>query len=206
MVSNVLALVTGWLAICKYLRNALEFCIKSTDGTSPVLYFNVGMKTVYLEVGQEIFGLPPITTNSGKILWWSLGPVYWILAFVIMMSVPQFPAFTNFVGGLFSLNFTYSFSGMMYLGYLIQDGARLPGEGFDPVTGETTRLDSGYKRYFRGFIKSWKLAIPILIFTGCGLATSGMGTWAAVLALEAVFGPGGSVVTSWTCTNPYYNG
>lgn len=186
VVSNVLSLLTGWLAI--------------------FLYFNVGMKTVYLEVCQEIFGLPPITTRAGKFYWWGLGPVYWILAFVLMMSVPMFPAFTNFVGGLFSLNFTYSFSGIMYLGYLIQEGARLPGEGFDPVTGNTTRLDSGYKRYVRGFMKSWKLAIPILIFTGCGLATSGMGTWAAVLGLEAVFGPGGSVLTSWTCTNPYYSG
>ena len=24
-------------------------------------------------------------------------------------------------------------------------------------------------------------------------------------ALEAAFGPGGSVQTSWTCVNPYYN-
>lgn len=40
------------------------------------------------------------------------------------MSVPQFSAFTNFVGGLFSLDFTYSLSAIMYFAYLIQDGAR----------------------------------------------------------------------------------
>ena len=164
------------------------------------------MKTVYLEVGQAIFHLPEITSHKGKFLWWGLGPVYWIIAFVVAMSVPQFSAFTNFVGGLFSLNFTYSLSGVMYLGYKIQDGARLPGEGFDPVTGQTTRLDSGPKRWIRGFLKSWKISIPVLIYTGCGLATSGMGTWAAVEALKAAFAPAGSVVTSWTCTNPYYSG
>lgn len=71
------------------------------------------MKTVYVEVCQEILGMPPITSKKGRYLWWGLGPVYWILAFVLAMSVPVFPAFTNLVGGLFSLNFTYSFSGIM---------------------------------------------------------------------------------------------
>ncbi|KAJ5136863.1 hypothetical protein N7448_005417 [Penicillium atrosanguineum] len=184
VVGNVLSLITGWLAV--------------------FLYFNVGMKTVYLEVGQELFNLPAITTRKGKYLWWALGPVYWIIAFVISMSIPQFSAFTNFVGGLFSLNFTYSLSGVMCLGYKIQQAAKLPGEGFDPATGETTRLDGGYKRWVRGFRKSWKLSIPILIFTGCGFAASGMGTWAAILALEEAFSQ--SVLTSWTCTNPYYTG
>ncbi|KAJ5335594.1 hypothetical protein N7541_005418 [Penicillium brevicompactum] len=185
VVGNVLSLITGWLAV--------------------FLYFNVGMKTVYLEVGQEIFNLPPIASRKGKYIWWALGPMYWIIAFVVSMSIPQFSAFTNFVGGLFSLNFTYSLSGVMYLAYKIQDGARLPGEGFDPATGETVRLDGGIKRWVRGFVKTWYLSIPVLIYTGCGLATSGMGTWAAVSALESAFGPGGSVVTSWTCVNPYYN-
>lgn len=161
------------------------------------------MKTVYLEVGQELCNLPTITSTKGKYLWWALGPVYWIIAFVVSMSVPQFSAFTNFVGGLFSLNFTYSFSGIMFLAFVIQEGARLPGEGFDPYTGETTRHDSGLKRWVRGYTKKWYLSVPVTIFTGCGLAASGMGTWAAVLALQAAFGPGGSVVTSWTCTNPY---
>jgi len=164
------------------------------------------MKTVYLEVGHEIFGLPPISTKKGKYLWWGLGPLYWILAFVISMSVPQFGAFTNFVGGLFSLNFTYSLSGVMCLAYKIQQSAKLPGEGFDPETGVTTRHDNGYKRWSRGFKKSWKVSIPVLIFTCCGFASSGMGTWAAILALESAYGPGGSVLTSWTCVNPYYTG
>ncbi|OJJ43675.1 hypothetical protein ASPZODRAFT_154500 [Penicilliopsis zonata CBS 506.65] len=186
VLSNVLSLVTGWLAI--------------------FLYFNVGMKTVYLEVGQEIFKLPPITSSKGRYLWWALGPVYWIIAFVVSMSVPQFGAFTNFVGGLFSLNFTYSLSGFMYLGYKIHEGAQLPGEGFDPATGVTTRHDSGLKRWTRGFLKNWYITVPVLCYAGAGLATSGMGTWAAVLALEAAFGPDGSVLTSWTCTNPYYTG
>jgi hypothetical protein len=164
------------------------------------------MKTVYLEVCQQIFNMPAISSQKGKYFWWALGPFYWILAFVISMSVPQFSSFTNFVGGLFSLNFTYSFSGIMYIAYKIHEAASLPGEGFDPVTGETTHHDQGLKRWTRGFVKGWKYTVPTLIFTCAGLAASGMGTWSAVLGLEAAYGPGGSVVSSWTCTNPYYTG
>ncbi|OKL58532.1 hypothetical protein UA08_06157 [Talaromyces atroroseus] len=182
---NVLSLLTGWLAV--------------------FLYFNVGMKTVYQEVCQEIFKLPAIASAKGRYFWWVLGPVYWIIAFIVSMSVPQFTAFTNFVGGLFSLNFTYSFSGIMYIAYKVHEAARLPGEGFDPATGVTTQHDSGLQRWARGFIKGWKWTIPVLIYTLAGLAASGMGTWAAVLGLEAAYGPDGSVLTSWTCTNPYYN-
>jgi len=184
VLSNVLALLTGWLAV--------------------FLYFNVGMKTVYVEVFQEVLKLPPITTPKGKKLWWGLGPLYWILAFVVAMSVPQFGAFVNFVAGLFSLNFTYSFSGIMYAAYKIQEGARLPGEGFDPATGATTRHDQGMKRLVRGFKKTFYLTVPVIIFSMAGLAASGMGSWAGILGLEAAFGPGGSLTTSWTCTNPFY--
>lgn len=43
------------------------------------MYFNIGMKTVYLEVFQAIFKFPPIVEKKGKILWYCLGPVYWII-------------------------------------------------------------------------------------------------------------------------------
>ena len=47
------------------------------------MYFNIGMKTIDLEVFQQGFGFPPITTRKGKIAWYCLGPVYWILAFLV---------------------------------------------------------------------------------------------------------------------------
>ena len=141
--------------------------------------------------------LPPITTKKGKNLWWSLGPVYWIIAFIVAMSVPEFQPFTNFVGGLFSLNFTYSFSGIMYAAYRVQNAARLPGEGYDPETGVTTRHDNGMKRWIRGYFKDWYVTIPVTIFFLCGLASSGMGSWAGILGLEAAFA-NGRAPTSWT--------
>jgi len=53
------------------------------------MYFNIGMKTVYLEVFQQVFKFPPITTKKGQILWYCLGPVYWILAFLVAAAVPN---------------------------------------------------------------------------------------------------------------------
>ncbi len=180
LVSNILALVTGYLAI--------------------FLYFNIGMKTVYLEVGQELCGLPPISTKKGYFFWLALGPVYWIIALVLAVSVPNFTSITNLIGGLLSLNFTYSIPAIMYVAWIIQHSAALPGEGFDPYTGATTRHDDGWKRYMRGLRKSWYYSVPSILFALGGLASSGMGSWSAILSLEEIFGPGGTIQTSWSCT------
>lgn len=31
-----------------------------------MLYFNIGMKTIYIEVFQEVFNFPTITTKKGR--------------------------------------------------------------------------------------------------------------------------------------------
>lgn len=179
---NVLGLFTGCIAV--------------------LLYFNIGMKTVYIEVFQEVCHFPPIITKKGKLLWFVLGPLYWILAFIIAASVPNLNGIVNFVGGIFSLNFTYSFPAIMYLGFKIQDGAGLDGEGFDPITGVTTRHDAGFKRWVRGFKKTWFISIPVALYACAGLACSGMGTWAAIEGLIQIFGPGGTDATSFGCKSP----
>ncbi|KAI7306026.1 amino acid transporter-like protein [Hortaea werneckii] len=179
---NIIALLTSFFAI--------------------FLYFNIGMKTVYLEVFQEIFNFPSITTRKGQWCWYALGPVYWILAFVVAAAVPNLNGIVNLVGGLFGLNFTYSLPGIMFVGYLVQRGASLPGEGFDPVTGQTTRHDSGMKSWMRGYKKYFFINTFTTLYFLAGLACSGMGTWAAIEGLIQVFGPGGTVATSFGCAVP----
>jgi len=159
------------------------------------MYFNIGMKTIYLEVFQQGFGFPPITTRKGKIAWYCLGPVYWILAFVVAAAVPNIGGIVSFVGALFMINFTYRFPGMLYLGHTIQKAAVLPGEGFNPYTRETIRMDQGTSRWIRGFKKSWVISLPTTIYVIAGLACCGMGIWAAIEGLISVFGPGGTVAT-----------
>lgn len=160
------------------------------------------MKTVYIEVFEQAFKFPPITSKKGRILWYALGPAYWILAFVVAAAVPNLNGISGLVGALLILNFTYTFPALLYLGYRCQLDAILPGEGFDAATGITTRHDSGMKRWTRGFMKHWYLnTFNVIYFLG-GLVCSGMGTWAAVEGLIAVFGPGGTEATSFGCGAP----
>lgn len=166
------------------------------------MYMNVGMKTVYVEVFQEILGLPPITTRRGRWLWYALGPLYWALAFVVGAAVPNLNGISGIVGALLILNFTYTFPAFLYIGYRIKADAVLPGEGFDPVTRVTTRHDSGFKRWKRGFMVNWHVNIMNIIYFLGGLVCSGMGSWAAIEGLIEVFGPGGTVATSFGCAAP----
>jgi len=181
-VSNVLSLLTGAVA-----------CL---------LYMNIGMKTVYVEVFQEILKFPVITSRKGKLLWYGMGPIYWALAFIVGASVPNLFGVANLVGSLLILNFTYTFPPILYVGYCCQIGAALPGEGFDPTTGVTIRHDSGMKRWVRGFKKQLAMNTMNMIYFFGALATSGMGAWAAIVGLISIFGPGGTIATSWGCTAP----
>ncbi|OAA57266.1 Transmembrane amino acid transporter family protein [Cordyceps fumosorosea ARSEF 2679] len=182
--NNVLNLLTGLIAV--------------------VLYFHVGMKTVYIEVFQEMFNFPPIASSRGRWMWYALGPLYWIIAFLIAAAVPNLNGIVGFVGGLFAVNFSYSLPGIAYLGWSVQSAAVLPGEGFNPETGENVVHDSGMKRLARGFMARWYIHVPCAIYALAGLATSGMGTWAAVEGLISVFGPGGTVATSYGCRSPVW--
>ncbi|EHK26988.1 uncharacterized protein TRIVIDRAFT_175758 [Trichoderma virens Gv29-8] len=180
--NNVLGLITGAIA-----------CL---------MYMNVGMKTVYVEVFQEILGLPPITTRKGRWLWYALGPIYWALAFVVGAAVPNLNGISGIVGALLILNFTYTFPAFLYIGYRVKVDAALPGEGFDPATGVTTRHDAGWKRWARGFKVNWHINIINIIYFLGGLVCSGMGSWAAIVGLIEIFGPGGTVATSFGCAAP----
>lgn len=167
-----------------------------------VMYFNIGMKTIYIEVFQEVFDFPPITTTKGRWMWYALGPVYWVIAFIVAASVPNLGGISGLVGALLILNFTYTFPAILYVGYNCQIGARLPGEGFNPATRVTTRHDTGYKRWVRGFMKNWHVNIASSLYFMGGAALSGMGAWAAIESLIVFFSGQSSVATSWGCAVP----
>ncbi|EAS31534.3 amino acid transporter [Coccidioides immitis RS] len=173
-----------------------------TASIACLMYFNVGMKTVYIEVFQEAFKFPPITTRKGRWMWYALGPVYWVIAFLVSASVPNLNGISGLVGALLILNFTYTFPAFLYIGFRCQTDAALPGEGFDPATGVTTRLDGGWRRWLRGYKKSWPINTLNLFYGLGGLVCSGMGAWAAIEGLKQVFGPGGTVATSFGCEPP----
>jgi hypothetical protein len=57
---------------------------------------------------------------------------------------------------------------------MIKRDAIQPGEGFNPATGQTVRLDKGMKRLVRGYMKEWPINTWNLIFFLGALVTAGL--------------------------------
>lgn len=134
-------------------------------------------------------------------LWCICVPIYWALAFVIAGAVPALGDFSSLVGAFCIGNFTYSFPALLKIGFEIKKNAMLPEEHFDEVTKKYVRLDSGWKRWARGYRKSWLLTTFNIIYFLGALVVCGMGMWAAIKALITYFN-GGSITTSFSCTSP----
>jgi hypothetical protein len=165
------------------------------------LYGNIGLKVLYVEIFQELFGFPPLTVRRGKILWAGLVPVYWIVAFVIGASIPQFSYVSGLIGAVFILSFTYTLPALLALAMWIRKDAMLPGERFDPISRTYNFADGGWKRWKRGYMKRpWVNSWNVVYFLGA-LCTTALGMYSAIEGLIAAFG-GKSVATSFGCATP----
>jgi hypothetical protein len=190
------------------------------------LYGNIGIKVIYNNVLIEIFGMyprqllpdpqhkqcpipnisigfPALTTKSGKLLWCGIVPVYWALAFIIASAIPNFSDFQSLVGAFCIGNFTYAFPALLKIGFEIKKGAMLPDEHYDEVTRKYIRKDEGFKRWMRGYRKSFLITSFNIFYLLGALVVCGMGMYAAIKALMTAFGAGGTTATSFGCTSPY---
>jgi hypothetical protein len=165
------------------------------------LYGNIGIKVAYVEVFQELFHAPPLTSKSGKWLWVALVPAYWVLAWVVCAAIPQFNYISGLVGAVCILQFTYTFPAILAFGFQIQKDAMTPEESFDPATGTYSKIDSGFKRWVRGFKVKWHLNTFNFIYFLGALCTAALGSYSSCLGLISAFG-GQSAATSFGCTPP----
>lgn len=165
------------------------------------LYGNIGIKVLYNQVFQEMFNAPPLTTKAGKYLFGAIVPVYWSIAFVVAAAIPDYFGFVSVIAAFCVVQFSYSFPPIIHLAYSMKKNAILPGEGFDPATGQTRRSDSGIKRYIRGFCAGrWYINVWHIIHAGGALATAGLGAYAAIVGMIDAFKI--PQVNSFTCTSP----
>ncbi|GFP59171.1 hypothetical protein ACSS6W_007843 [Trichoderma asperelloides] len=184
----------AWQTVCNMLA-VITGIIAAT------LYGNIGIKVIYNNVFMEMFKAPPLTTKGGKILWAVLVPIYWIIAFIIAGSIPDFFGLTSVTAAVCLVQFTYTFPAFIGLGLSVQRTAMEGEEGFDPTTGTVRRRDSGVKRIIRGFFgRFWWLHIILLVYTLGSLALSGLGTYAAVEGLMSAFKS--PQINTFTCTSP----
>ncbi len=136
-------------------------------------------------------------------MWVFVVPVYWAIAYVIATAVPNIGDISSLVGAFCIGNFTYTFPALLKIGFDIKKNAMLPGEEFDTTTMKYTRLDSGMKRWWRGYKKSfWLTSFNIIYFLG-SLVVCGLGCYAAIEALISAFGSGGTTATHFSCTSPF---
>ncbi|KAJ5948574.1 amino acid transporter [Penicillium verhagenii] len=156
------------------------------------LYGNIGVKVIY----NNIF--------AGKFMWVALIPIYWAIAFVLAAGIPSFSGLTSVVAAFCILQFTYTFPPMLATLFWVHKYALADGEGFNPATGETVRLDKGFKRFARGFKNMGTKRIifssfNLFYFLGA-LSLAGLGAYSAITGLMATYKS--SVTTSFTCKSP----
>ncbi len=184
----------GWQTACNILA-VISGIIAAT------LYGNIGIKVIYNNILAEFFQAPPLHTKPGKILWAIVVPVYWIIAFIIAASIPDFFGLTSVTAAICFVQFTYTFPAFIALGFFVQRNAMGGEEVFDPATGVVLRRDSGIKRWIRGFAgKMWWLNLLLLLYTLGSLAVSGLGAYSSIMGLIAAFQT--PQVNAFTCASP----
>ncbi|KAJ5356758.1 Amino acid transporter transmembrane [Penicillium concentricum] len=179
------------------LGNAISFI---TGVIAALLYGNIGIKVFYNVVLRDIFHFPDLNSRTGKLLWIGLAPAYWALAWVIAAAIPQISNLTSFVGAACILQFSFTFPPLLLVGFNVQNDAILPEEEFNSATGQTQRLDSGMKRWVRGYKKKFVWNTFDVLYAIGALGAAGLGIWASVTSMHQQFAEGS--LTPFTCANP----
>ncbi|PQE31881.1 amino acid transporter protein [Rutstroemia sp. NJR-2017a WRK4] len=181
-VTNALSLLSGLLAA--------------------VLYGNIGIKVIYQNIVEDLFGGPELTTKKGKLIWVGMVPLYWTVAFVLGSAIPQFTNISSLVAAVCIMQFTYTFPTLLYFGMTIKEDAIHPDETFDPATGAVHRIDSwkDLSRWKRGMKNLWYVKVFCFLFFLAALATAILGMYTSIKDIIADFALGHA--TSFGCTSP----
>ncbi|KAJ5579658.1 uncharacterized protein N7459_005643 [Penicillium hispanicum] len=169
------------------------------------LYGNIGIKVVYNNVLLDIFKAPPINTRRGKIIYAALVPVWWIIAFVIGAAIPDYFGFVSVMSASMLLNLTYTMPPLFALCFDIKKNAILTENGgFDPRTGQVSRIDGGTRRWIRGFFAGGLFQVATntwhIVYFLASLSMCGLGMYAAVEGLIDAFKI--PQLNSFSCVSP----
>ncbi|RMZ80333.1 hypothetical protein DV738_g2745, partial [Chaetothyriales sp. CBS 135597] len=184
----------SWQTVC----NVLELI---TGIIAAVLYGNIGIKVLYNNVGRELLKFPRLESSRGKWIWVFFVPIYWLLAWVVAQSVPQITTWIVILASGAIIQFTYTFPPFLTIGFKVQRDAITEGDTYDPVTRTATHVDSGLKRWIRGYKKEllWNLFDTIYYLGSCTTAVLGLiaGFKTLVNAYKA-----SENLSAWRCESP----
>ncbi|GAA94041.1 uncharacterized protein L969DRAFT_44800 [Mixia osmundae IAM 14324] len=180
-VTNVISLISGVIAAC--------------------LYGNIGVKLIYHNILETMLAFPSPSTSRGKLLWAPAVVSYWLLAFVIAVSVPAFSALTAVVAAFAIFQFSYLFPNLLYLAYNINCGAMLADDPWTPGGG-VKRVDTfrNFSRWKRGFLQQPIINTINLIWIILAAATMFLSIYASIIALKDALG--NKAASSWSCCSP----
>lgn len=63
-----------------------------TGMIAAALYGNIGIKIIYINIIEDMFKGPAITTRKGRWIWTGLVPLYWALACTSPLPLPIHPS------------------------------------------------------------------------------------------------------------------
>jgi hypothetical protein len=108
---------------------------------------------------------------------------------LIDSAIPQANNLSGLVASICVLQFSYTFAPLLQLGLNLQIDGLLPeaGEGFDPVTGITTRTDKGFKRWVRAYMKKPLLNTFNGFFMLACISIAVLGIWASCVGLKMAY-------------------
>jgi len=167
-----------------------------------VLYGNIGIKVIYQNIIQDLFGGPELNSKGGKFLWFFMVPVYWMTAYIIASAVPQFTNISSFVAAVCIMQFTYTFPTILYVGMHVQEDAIHPDETFDPATGTVNRIDTWgqMSRWKRGWKNMFWLKAFCFLFFLMSCTTAVLGMYASIQSIKIDFQT--SISSSFSCHSP----
>ncbi|KZT43779.1 hypothetical protein SISSUDRAFT_977722 [Sistotremastrum suecicum HHB10207 ss-3] len=167
------------------------------------LYGNIGIKVLYVNVLEELFGFPSLLSKSGRYIWTVTVLCYWSFAFVIASAIPQFSNISGIVAALCILQFTYSFPPLLFLGFQMHVDAIEGDRPYEPGMTESPRVDSwgNWSRWKRAITKYWYFKLFNLLFGMAALATAGLGAYSSILGIINGF-KDGSHASSFGCQSP----
>jgi len=166
-----------------------------------VLYGNIGIKVIYINIIEDLLGGPKMKTRAGRIGWILLVPAYWTLAFLVGSGVPQLSNISALVAALCILQFTYTFPPLLMLGFTVMTDALKADPAYQPGV-EVSRIDTwrDMSRWKRGLGRFWYIKLFNFLLFLASMATAGLGSYSSIEGIKAAFKI--SSATAFGCNSP----
>ncbi|CBQ73453.1 related to neutral amino acid permease [Sporisorium reilianum SRZ2] len=200
--------------IAKYVFQTICNMLAILSGTiAAALYGNVGLKVAYVNMVQNVFRGPALSSPKGRVIWAAMSVVYWALAFVIASSIPQVQTISGLIAAIAIMNFSYSFPFMLALIFYIKRDAMEGDVAYAPGSPARRRDTwSEWSRWQRGLFggryEVLGVVIPgivvkavLLIMTLGSYTLSGLGMYGSGESIKQVF-DSTAAATSFGCAAP----